>query len=77
MDGLVDGALRGLADAGVRVTVSTDDPPFFQTSLSREYDRLAETFGWGESEFRQMNLWAVEAAFCDEDTRTRLKQELA
>ncbi|AWX93815.1 adenosine deaminase [Paracoccus mutanolyticus] len=66
-----------LADASVRVTVSTDDPPFFQTSLSREYDRLAETFGWGESEFRQMNLWAVEAAFCDEDTRTRLKKELA
>lgn len=66
-----------LADAGVRVTVSTDDPPFFDTSLNREYDRLAAQFGWSEPEFRQMNLWAVEAAFCDEDTRNRLKQELS
>ncbi len=66
-----------LLDAGVRVTVSTDDPPFFHTTLSQEYDRLAETFGWSETEFRQMNLWAIEAAFCDNDTKDRLKQELS
>ena len=66
-----------LADAGVRVTVSTDDPPFFHTTLSHEYQRLADAFGWSEPEFRQMNLWAVDAAFCDEATRTRLRKELA
>ncbi|CAM3042160.1 adenosine deaminase [Paracoccus aminovorans] len=65
-----------LADAGVRVTVSTDDPPFFRTSLSHEYQRLADAFGWAEAEFRQMNLWAVDAAFCDETTKTRLRKEL-
>lgn len=65
-----------LADAGVRVTVSTDDPPFFATSLSREYDMLAQTFGWAETEFRQMNLWAIEAAFCDQPTRDRLTKDL-
>ena len=66
-----------LADAGVCVTVSTDDPPFFHTTLSREYDMLADRFGWAETEFRQMNLWAAEAAFCDNETRDRLKQELS
>ncbi|SIQ32740.1 adenosine deaminase [Paracoccus thiocyanatus] len=65
-----------LADAGVRVTVSTDDPPFFHTTLSQEYQRLADAFGWAEAEFRQMNLWAVDAAFCDPTTRTRLRKEL-
>lgn len=65
-----------LADAGVRVTVSTDDPPFFHTSLSHEYQRLADAFGWAEAEFRQMNLWAVDAAFCDQTTKTRLRKEL-
>lgn len=65
-----------LADAGVRVTVSTDDPPFFHTSLSQEYQRLADTFGWSEPEFQQMNLWAVDAAFCDPITKTRLRKEL-
>lgn len=65
-----------LADAGVRVTVSTDDPPFFHTTLTLEYQRLADAFGWAEAEFRQMNLWAVDAAFCDETTKTRLRKEL-
>lgn len=61
-----------LADAGVRVTVSTDDPPFFATTLSREYDRLADAFGWDAPDFTRMNLWAAEAAFCDAATRARL-----
>ncbi|WP_154493917.1 MULTISPECIES: adenosine deaminase [unclassified Paracoccus (in: Bacteria)] len=68
--------IASLADAGVRVTVSTDDPPFFRTNLSQEYQMLAETFGWAEAEFRQMNLWAVDAAFCDETTKDRLRKEL-
>ncbi|MFC0202329.1 adenosine deaminase [Paracoccus rhizosphaerae] len=66
-----------LADAGVRVTVSTDDPPFFHTTMRHEYDRLATSFGWGDTEFRQINLWAAEAAFCDTATRERLKKEYA
>lgn len=65
-----------LVDAGVRVTVSTDDPPFFHTTLSHEYQMLADAFGWAEGEFRQMNLWAVDAAFCDEDTKARLRKDL-
>jgi adenosine deaminase len=66
-----------LADAGVRVTVSTDDPPFFHTTMRDEYDRLASTFGWGDTEFRQINIWAAEAAFCDTATQDRLKKEFA
>ncbi|MDO5648057.1 adenosine deaminase [Paracoccus sp. (in: a-proteobacteria)] len=66
-----------LADAGVRVTVSTDDPPFFHTTMTQEYDRLADVFGWGDAEFRQINQWAAEAAFCDPATRDRLRKELA
>lgn len=66
-----------LVDAGVKCTVSTDDPPFFHTTLRHEYDLLAETFGWGEDEFRQLNLWAAEAAFCDEPTRDRLKKAVS
>ena len=66
-----------LLDAGVRVTVSTDDPPFFGTSLVQEYQGLADCFGWDETVFRQFNLWAAEAAFCDAPTRERLIKELS
>ena len=72
---LADHPVARLMDAGVRVTVSTDDPPFFHTTMAAEYDRLAETFGWGEEEFRQINLWAIDAAFCDPATRDALRKE--
>ena len=65
-----------LADAGVRVTVSTDDPPFFRTDLRREYQGLADAFGWAEAEFTQMNQWAIDAAFCKEEVKEHLRKEL-
>lgn len=65
-----------LRDAGVRVTVSTDDPPFFHTTMSREYAMLAEAFGWNEDDFRALNETAAQAAFCDETTRARILEKL-
>lgn len=61
-----------LRRAGVPVTVSTDDPPFFHTTLTQEYDRLSDVFGWQEDAFRAINITAARAAFCDEATRTTL-----
>jgi adenosine deaminase len=65
-----------LRDAGVPVTVSTDDPPFFHTTMRREYDMLAAAFGWEEDDFLALNQTALAAAFCDEDTRARVKTKL-
>jgi adenosine deaminase len=61
---------------GVKVTISTDDPPFFHTTMSREYDRLAEAFDWHEGVFRQIARTSLDAAFCDGDTRERLMKKL-
>ncbi|MXU66120.1 adenosine deaminase [Oceanomicrobium pacificus] len=58
-----------LRDAGVKVTVSTDDPPYFHTDMVLEYEKLAEHFGWGLADFNAINRVAMEAAFCDEPTR--------
>jgi adenosine deaminase len=60
----------------VKVTVSTDDPPFFHTTMAREFDRLAEAFGWDEDDFRALNATALDAAFCDETTRARIARRL-
>lgn len=66
-----------LRDAGVKVTVSTDDPPFFHTTMSDEYQGLADRFGWGEDDFNQVNQWAVDAAFCDAATKEKLRKDFA
>ncbi len=68
--------IETLRGKGVRVTVSTDDPPFFHTTLRREYDMLADTFGWDEEVVRAVNIDAAKAAFCDDATREKLLKKL-
>ncbi len=65
-----------LHDRGVKVTVSTDDPPFFHTTMAHEFDRLAETFDWDEGVFATLNQTAIEAAFCDAATRDTILKKL-
>ena len=65
-----------LRDAGVKVTVSTDDPPFFHTTMSAEYEMLNKTFGWAEDDFAALNQTALAAAYCDDETRARVAKKL-
>ncbi|MEM1235736.1 MAG: adenosine deaminase [Pseudomonadota bacterium] len=73
---LEDHPIARLRDAGVKVTVSTDDPPFFDTTMTAEYEGLERAFGWGEEDFRAVNKTALEAAFCDEATRAHVAKQL-
>lgn len=68
--------IEKLMERGVKLTVSTDDPPFFHTSMTREYDGLAEAFGWDDGRFRQIAKTAARAAFCDERTRSNILTKL-
>lgn len=63
-------------DQGVKVTVSTDDPPFFHTTMEHEYARLAESFGWDAAVFRTIAQTSLDAAFCDPATKAKLKKKL-
>jgi adenosine deaminase len=64
--------LRALHEAGVRVTLNSDDPPFFHTSLAQEYDIASAVMGFSDDEINGMTRTAIEAAFVDEATRQRL-----
>ena len=65
-----------LFDRGVKVTVSTDDPPFFHTTMSREWDRLAEALDWDQGVFDTLNRTALDAAFCDAETKDKIAKKL-
>lgn len=63
---------RKLHDAGVPVTVNSDDPPMFNTTLTNEYLVLAEHFDFTYDELQALSLRAVDAAFLPESERAAL-----
>jgi adenosine deaminase len=75
-DKLGDHPIAKLRDRGVKVTVSTDDPPFFHTTMRQEFEDLAQTFDWDANDFGALNQTALDAAFCDDATRAELKKKL-
>jgi adenosine deaminase len=64
--------LRRLRDAGVKVTLGSDDPPYFGASIEGEYSVAAERMGFSEDELRDITRTALHAAFCDDDLRDAL-----
>ena len=61
---------------GVKVTISTDDPPFFHTTMAREYEMLHQAFDWDEGQFSRIAKQSLDAAFCDVDTKARIAKLL-
>ncbi|HUZ78310.1 MAG TPA: adenosine deaminase, partial [Chloroflexota bacterium] len=58
--------LRRLHDAGVKVTLSSDDPAMFRTSISQEYAVAEREFGFSRQELWGLTRQAVQAGFCAE-----------
>ncbi len=67
-----DHPFPALRAAGCRLTLNSDDPPYFWTSLAREYEVAAEHFGLTDDDLRGVTRTAIEAAFCDNETRAAL-----
>lgn len=62
---------------GVRVSINTDDPAYFESDLHHEYLATARACGWGEGQLREVAETSIEASFADPDTRLALLRELA
>jgi adenosine deaminase len=67
-----DHPLPRLRAAGVRVTLGSDDPPYFGASIGGEYALCSERFGFDDQVLREITLTALEAAFCEETLKNHL-----
>jgi adenosine deaminase len=67
--------LRKLWDAGLLITVNSDDPPMFNTNLNHEYRLLVEHFGFNYEELQRISLNGLRASFLDPVEKTRLENE--
>ena len=68
--------LPQLRAAGVRVTLGSDDPPYFGATIEGEYEVCFERFGFGEDDLREITLTAIDAAFCDDELKAVLRSRL-
>jgi adenosine deaminase len=68
--------LNALREAGVRVTLGSDDPPHFGASVGGEYQVARERFGMDERELREVTRTAIDASFAEPELRAALRQRL-
>lgn len=70
-----DHPLPRLLNAGLYVTLNSDDPPMFNTTLTDEYLNSADSFGFEPDILESLSLNAVRAALLPESKRALLEKE--
>lgn len=65
-----------LRDAGVRLTLNTDDPGMFDTDLNREYRIAHDVFGLNAVELTEIARESVHASFARASTKTRILDDI-
>jgi len=72
---LRDHPIRRFFEAGMAVSVNTDDPKMFQTPLADEYRLLEKECGFSRSDIRALILSAIQAAWLPEERKASLAAE--
>ncbi len=70
-----DHPLRRLWDAGLLLTVNSDDPPMFGADLVHEYEVLVDHFGFNADELERVSLNGIQASLLSEAAKARMKTE--
>jgi aminodeoxyfutalosine deaminase len=60
---LAEHPVRNYFDQGVMITLNTDDPAMFRTSLAQEYQLAQESFGFTDEHLRELARNSFEASF--------------
>jgi adenosine deaminase len=71
-DGYEDHPLRDLHEAGVKLTLGSDDPPYFGATIGGEYAVARERFGFEEGELHAFTRTAVQGSFAEDAVKRAL-----
>ena len=67
-----DHPVKNYFDQGVMVTLNTDDPSLFGTSLAREYQLAQDAFGFTDEHLRELARNSFEASFLPAEKKLEL-----
>ena len=73
---LAEWPLRTYLDAGITVTINTDDPAIERTDIKREFRLIADAFALSKDEIRQLLVNSVRASFADDALKQTLLQKI-
>jgi adenosine deaminase len=73
---LAEHPLPVLVEAGVPVTINSDDPPMFDTTLNQEYEVARELLGLDDAGVADLARTAVRASFADEPVKDAILAEI-
>lgn len=68
--------VKKMFDAGLMVTLNSDDPPMFGTTLAREYQIAQDIFGFTNDQLRELARNSFEASFLPVDAKLNFLNEL-
>lgn len=68
--------LPQLLEAGIQISLGSDDPPFFRTTLPQEYERVQAHYHYTDEQMNHFTAMAIEAAFVDEPMKEKLRRRL-
>jgi len=68
--------LRKFFDHGLMVTLNTDDPAMFQTSLNHEYEVAQQEFNFSDEHLRELARNSIEASFLPVEKKLRFLQQI-
>jgi aminodeoxyfutalosine deaminase len=60
----------------VTVTINSDDPPMFGTTLNREYEVAAELLDLDEAGLAELARTAVRASYAEDAVKSRIIAEI-
>lgn len=75
-DSYADHPLPQLLEAGCKITLGSDDPPFFKTTIGAEYERAASEMGMSDAQLLSFTKTAIDNSFADPATKTKLHAAL-
>jgi len=64
--------LKHILESGISVSLNSDDPPFFNTSVGKEYQNAASFFDLSAEKLYEISAMAIEASFVDDQTKDKL-----
>ena len=76
VDRIEDHPLRAFVDAGVTVTINSDDPPMFSTTLNHDYEVAAGLLDLDEAGVADLARAAVTGSFAPDDVKARIGAEI-